>query len=69
MSCGCAKRARRAFEQAGYSQEGDWWVKGDDRVHDDDIEKHHLVETIRRPGVVTEAVKVATADLLDKLAV
>lgn len=63
MSCGCAGRARRAFEADGYTLEGDYYVKGDDRVHKDDIQDHHLVRTLERPSVTKEAVKVIAQDL------
>lgn len=74
MGCGCPKRAVEAFLLAGYEREGEYLVKGDERVLEADVIKHHTRETIIRPEVTAAAIKEAarkarerTAGLLSQL--
>ena len=41
MGCNCAKRARKLLSTLGYKREGDYWVKGDERVPDAQVEDRH----------------------------
>lgn len=47
MGCNCARRARRLLSTMGYEREGDYWVKGTERVLDEEVEKYHTRETAK----------------------
>ncbi len=45
--CGCAERARRLFQRAGYHWEDGYWIKGDVRVQDSALKDRHFVESVK----------------------
>lgn len=67
MGCKCAERSIQAHLDEGYVWEGDYLVKGDDRVHRDEVHKHHFRETAKRPKVAVRAARNVAKSLLERI--
>ena len=47
MGCNCSKRARKLLSKLGYTRDGDHWVKGTERILDEEVEAHHTRVTAK----------------------